>query len=219
MSATGIEELGRPRTASQMTISGDYSQIPNNTERDTRQIPNNPERDTRQIPNKIIYKPTQAEKVFNWISAVFYLAGFGLSIYSTVLIFQYFVGSATKAFTPGTVPPQIVEDLETVSILVCSILILMAFFCFFGMIASVRWAIGKFGKGDHIPLFVFNCFLLILSFISAMTYGLAFEATSELVGSSPGTEISVPFGTSIAICVISFLFILVYLIYPSYLTK
>ena len=200
-------EIIRPRSASQMTISGDYSQIPKN-----------PERDTPQIPNEIIYKPTQAEKVFNWISAVFYLAGFGLSIYSTVLIFQYFVGSANKILPPG-VPSQIIEDLETVSILVCSILILMAFFCFLGMIASVRWAIGKFGKGDHIPLFVFNCFLLILSFISAMTYGLAFEATSELAGSSPGTEISIPLGTSIAICVISFLFILVYLIYPSYLTK
>ena len=208
MSANGIEELGRPRTASQMTISGD-----------TPQIPNNPERDTPQIPNEIIYKPSQAEKVFNWISAVFYLAGFGLSIYSTVLIFQYFVGGATKTFPLGRIPPQIIEDLETVSVLVCSFLILMAFFCFLGMIASIRWAIGKFGKGDHIPLFVFNCFLLILSFISAMTYGLAFGATEELAGSSPGTEISIPLGTSIAICVISFIFIMIYLIYPSYLTK
>tara|TARA_R110001632_G_C11227146_1_gene406172 strand:- start:16 stop:645 length:630 start_codon:yes stop_codon:yes gene_type:complete len=206
---TGIEELGSSRTASQMTISGD-----------TPQIPNNPERVTPQPSTEIIYKPSQAEKVFNWISAVFYLAGFGLSIYSTVLIFKYFVGGATKTFPPGIIPPpQIVEDLETVSILVCSFLILMAFFCFLGMIASIRWAIGKFGKGDHIPLFVFNCFLLILSFISAMTYGLAFGATEELAGSSPGTEISIPLGTSIAICVISFIFIMIYLIYPSYLTK
>ena len=208
MNANGIEELGRPRTASQMTISGD-----------TPQIPNNPERVTPQPSTEIIYKPSQAEKVFNWISAVFYLAGFGLSIYSTVLIFKYFVGGATKTFPPGITPPQIIEDLETVSILVCSFLILMAFFCFLGMIASIRWAIGKFGKGDHIPLFVFNCFLLILSFISAMTYGLAFGATEELAGSSPGTEISIPLGTSIAICVISFIFIMIYLIYPSYLTK
>ena len=181
-------------------------------------VSDNPE-DIKNTADIILYKPSEKEKIFNIISAVFYTIGCGLSIYSTYLIFQYFVGSATKTILGVPIPPQVIQDLEVVSLLICSFLILMAFFCFLGMIACIRWSIGKFGKGDHITLFVFNCFLFILSFISAMTYGLAFEAVNDVSGSEPGNEISVPFGTSISISVISFIFIMVYIIWPSYLTK
>ena len=170
----------------------------------------------------LIYKPTETEKVFNWFSAIFYLIGLGLSSYSTYLVFKYFVGGATyiiPGLPPGTINPQVIQDLEVVSLLICSLLILMALFCFFGMVGSIRWALGKFGTGDHITLFVFNCFLFILSFVSALTYGLAFKAIDDIAGSSPGTEISVPFGTSVSIAVVSFIFIMVYIIWPKYLTK
>lgn len=187
--------------------------MPNHEERSKKS------RESEEKDTSSIYKPTETEKVFNWFSAIFYLIGLGLSSYSTYLVFKYFVGGASYNIPGLPIPPQIIQDLEIVSLLICSLLILMALFCFFGMVGSIRWALGKFGTGDHITLFVFNCFLFILSFVSALTYGLAFKAVDDVAGSRPGTEISVPFGTSVSIAVVSFIFIMVYIIWPKYLTK
>lgn len=162
------------------------------------------------------YKFT-GEEIFTGIGIVFYIVGFGLSIGSSYLIFKDLVGESSEVPLPNTNSANLREAIETISLALCSFLILMAIFCFLGTVSSVRICFNmKKDGGDHLTLFVFNCILLFLSFVSLLSFGLVYGA-EDSANVSPGSEIILPFYTSLVISVISFIFIIIYIAKPSYL--
>lgn len=157
------------------------------------------------------------EEIFTGIGIVFYIVGFGLSIGSSYLIFKDLVGVSSDVPLPKTNSNNLREAVETISLALCSFLILMAIFCFLGTVSSVRICFNiKKDGGDHLTLFVFNCILLFLSFVSLLSFGLVYGA-EEASDVNPGSEIILPFYTSLVISLISFIFILIYVAKPSYL--
>ena len=162
------------------------------------------------------YKFT-GEEIFTGIGIVFYIVGFGLSIGSSYLIFKDLVGESSAVPLPNTNSANLREAIETISLALCSFLILMAIFCFLGTVSSVRICFNmKKDGGDHLTLFVFNCILLFLSFVSLLSFGLVYGA-EDSANVSPGSEIILPFYTSLVVSLISFIFILIYVAKPSYL--
>lgn len=160
---------------------------------------------------------SKGERIFTGIGMLFYLFGFGLSIGSSYLIFKDLVGVSSDVPLPNTKSNNLREAVETVSLALCSFLILMAIFCFLGTVSSVRICFNmKKDGGDHLTLFVFNCILLFLSFVSLLSFGLVYGA-EEASDVNPGHEIKLPFYTSLVISLISFIFILIYVAKPSYL--
>jgi hypothetical protein len=153
------------------------------------------------------------EEIFTGIGIIFYVVSGGLSIGSSYLIFKELVGISSQVPLPNTRSDNLRESIETLSTILCSFLILMAVFCFLGTISSIRICFNlKKDGGDHISLFVFNCLLLFLSFISLLAFGLVYGAETE-----PSVEITLPFYTSLFIALISFILIIVYVSKPAYL--
>lgn len=162
-------------------------------------------------------KKFTGEEIFTGIGIVFYIVGFGLSIGSSYLIFKYLVGESSQVPLQNTNSENLRKSIETISLCLCSFLILIAIFCFLGTVSSTRICFNlKKDGGDHLTLFVFNCILLFLSFVSLMAFGLVYGA-EEAVDINPGGEITLPFYTSLIISLISFIFILIYVAKPSYL--
>ena len=158
---------------------------------------------------------SKGERIFTGIGMFFYLFGFGLSVGSSYLIFKDLTGVSSDL--PDTKTGNLRQSIEILSLALCSFPILMAIFCFLGTVSSVRICFNmKKDGGDHLTLFVFNCILLFLSFVSLLSFGLVYGA-EEASDVNPGHEIKLPFYTSLVISLISFIFILIYVAKPSYL--